>query len=149
MVDSREVEAGTAVRRRRECLACGQRFTTFERAVGSSLVVVKRSGEREPFARDKLMSGIQAACKNRPVAPDDVAALAAAIEEAGRREGMEISSHAIGIAVLEHLRGLDEVAYLRFASVYKGFEDAGDFAREAGMLAGLLTKRTAPKRHGG
>lgn len=149
VVDSREVESGAAVRRRRECLACGYRFTTLERSIGAGLLVVKRSGEREPFEREKLVAGLQSACKNRPVDAEQIAELAAAVEDDVRQIGVEVSSEAIGVAVLDRLRELDAVAYLRFASVYKGFEDAGDFAREAGLLAGQLTKRTAPKRHGG
>lgn len=144
VVDSREVDDGGAVRRRRECLACGFRFTTFERSPVVSLLVVKRSGAREPFDRAKLIAGIQAACKNRPVDADDVGALVDAVAEAARQDGAEVASQKIGVAVLDRLRELDDVAYLRFASVYKGFEDAGDFAREVG----LLTKRTAPKQHG-
>ncbi|MCU1489536.1 MAG: transcriptional regulator NrdR [Acidimicrobiaceae bacterium] len=144
VVDSREVEDGTAVRRRRECLACGARFTTFERSAGPALFVVKRSGQREPFDRDKIVAGVLSACKNRPVESEQVEELVSQVEEACRRAGPEVSSQAVGVAVLEHLRELDEVAYLRFASVYKDFADAGDFAREAG----LLTKQTAPKRHG-
>lgn len=140
-MDSREVEDGAGVRRRRECLACGTRFTTFERPVLSGLQVVKRSGVREPFDRSKLVSGLQAACKNRPVSPLQVTALVDALEEDARQGGSEVTSQELGVGVLDRLRELDDVAYLRFASVYKGFEDAGDFAREAG----LLTKRTAPK----
>lgn len=123
---------------------CGQRFTTFERAGGSTLVVVKRSGQREPFDREKVVAGVLAACKNRPVDEAQVERLAGEVEEIAKAGGSEVGSQQLGVAVLDRLRELDHVAYLRFASVYKGFEDAGDFAREAG----LLTKRTAPKRHG-
>lgn len=143
VVDSREVEQGAAIRRRRECLHCGFRFTTFERLSRAVLFVEKRSGEREPFRREKVVAGVQAACKNRPVDDAAIAALAADIEERFLADGPEVSSQRIGLAVLDELRGLDDVAYLRFASVYKGFEDADDFAREAG----LLTKQTAPKQH--
>lgn len=143
VVDSREVEQGAAVRRRRECLRCGFRFTTFERFSGAVLFVEKRSGEREPFRREKIVSGVLAACKNRPV--DDVAVeqLARDVEEELLQSGSEVTSQQVGKAVLDRLRELDDVAYLRFASVYKGFEGADDFAREAG----LLTKQTAPKQH--
>lgn len=144
VVDSREVEHGAAIRRRRECLACGFRFTTFERLGGTALLVAKRSGQRELFDRDKVAAGVRAACKNRPVSSVQVDALADAVEDLARRSGSEITSQQLGLAVLDHLRELDDVAYLRFASVYKGFEDAGDFEREAG----LLTKQTAPKHHG-
>ncbi len=144
MIDSREVEHGQAIRRRRECLACGYRYTTFERAIASPvLFVIKRSGDREPFDREKVLSGVRAACKNRPIEADTLEALVSDIEEHFRGLGGEVTSQQLGIAVLDALQELDDVSYLRFASVYKGFEDAGDFAREAG----LLTKRTAPKSH--
>lgn len=143
VVDSREVERSSAVRRRRECLSCGYRFTTFERLSGSVLFVTKRSGQREAFTRDKVVAGVVAACKNRPVDASRVAQLALDVESQLRAHGPEVTSEQVGIAVLDHLGELDDVAYLRFASVYKGFEDAGDFEREVG----LLTKRTAPKLH--
>ena len=142
VVDSRLADDGAAIRRRRECLSCGRRFTTFERIEEVALVVVKRSGHRAPFERAKIVGGLRAAAKNRPVSDDQLEALAAEIEEALRLEGPELTSQQIGLAVLERLRALDDVAYLRFASVYKGFEDVGDFEREVG----LLTKSTEPKR---
>jgi transcriptional repressor NrdR len=145
VVDSREVDRGAAVRRRRECLACGRRFTTFERFDESVLWVVKRSGQREPFERAKVVQGVRAATKNRPVGLSDMEALAESVEATLRAAGPEVASQQIGVAVLDGLRDLDEVAYLRFASVYKGFEEVGDFQREAG----LLSKRTAPKRSAG
>ncbi len=104
--------------------------------------VHKRSGQREPFDRTKLVDGVRAATKNRPVTEEQLEALAQDVEDALRGVGNEVNSQQIGVAVLERLRDLDEVAYLRFASVYKGFEDVGDFQREVG----LLTKTTAPKR---
>lgn len=143
VVDSREVEHGDAVRRRRECLRCGFRFTTFERFSGAVLFVVKRSGEREPFRREKLITGVRAACKNRPVDDQAVGALAREVEEILLQSGPEVTTQQVGVTVLDYLRELDDVAYLRFASVYKGFEAADDFAREVG----LLTKETAPKQH--
>lgn len=143
VVDSRLTDEGAAIRRRRECLGCGRRFTTFERVDEQPLWVVKRSGQREPFDRSKLIAGVQAACKNRPVTPEMLQELAQRVEEALRGVSPEPTSQQVGVAVLDQLKTLDDVAYLRFASVYKGFEDAGDFAREAG----LLTKRTAPKQH--
>ncbi|MBW3667995.1 MAG: transcriptional regulator NrdR [Actinobacteria bacterium] len=144
VVDSRLAEDGAAIRRRRECLNCSRRFTTFERIEDVPLVVVKRSGHRAPFDRTKIVAGLRAATKNRPVSDDQLEALAAEVEESLRLEGPELTSQQIGLAVLERLRALDHVAYLRFASVYKGFEDAGDFEREVG----LLTKSTEPKRPG-
>lgn len=143
VVDSRLAEDGAAIRRRRECLNCSRRFTTFERIEDVPLVV-KRSGHRAPFDRIKIVAGLRAATKNRPVSDDQLEALAAEVEESLRLEGPELTSQQIGLAVLERLRALDHVAYLRFASVYKGFEDAGDFEREVG----LLTKSTEPKRPG-
>ena len=135
VVDSRLADDGAAIRRRRECLACGRRFTTFERLEEAPLVVVKRSGDRQPFRRAKVVAGVLAAAKNRPVSEDDIDALAAELEEAIRSRGGEAKSEEIGHAVLEWLRAHDEVAYLRFASVYKGFTDVGDFEREAGLLS--------------
>ncbi len=142
MVDSRLAEEGAAIRRRRECLVCGRRFTTFERVEELPLWVVKRSGLREPFDRAKVIAGVKAACKNRPVSEEAMQSLAQRVEEVLRDRGAELTSQQIGVAVLEQLKALDEVAYVRFASVYKGFEDLGDFEREVG----LLTKTTAPKR---
>ncbi|MDQ1428153.1 MAG: transcriptional repressor NrdR [Acidimicrobiaceae bacterium] len=107
------------------------------------LVVVKRSGQRQPFDRGKVVAGVRAAAKNRPIATAAMEALAAEVEEQIRLEGPEVSTQQVGRAVLDRLRGLDDVAYLRFASVYKGFADVEDFEREVG----LLTKSTQPKRH--
>ena len=144
VVDSRLAEDGVAIRRRRECTACGGRFTTYERLEEAPLWVMKRGGQREPFDRAKVVAGVRSATKNRPVTEDQLDALAQDVEDALRGLGAEVSSQQIGVAVLERLQDLDEVAYLRFASVYKGFEDVGDFQREVG----LLTKTTAPKRKG-
>jgi transcriptional repressor NrdR len=144
VIDSRAFDDGTAIRRRRECLGCGRRFTTFERLEETPVIVIKRSGQREPFNRDKIVAGLRSAAKNRPLSPDDLSTVATAIEEQLRLSGGgDIPSERIGLAVLERLRELDPVAYLRFASVYKEFDDVADFEREAG----LLTKATAPKRH--
>lgn len=142
VVDSRVADDGAAIRRRRECLTCGRRFTTYERIEEVPLAVVKRSGEAQPFDRAKVVAGIRAACKNRPVTVEAMEALAAEVEERMRMEGGEVKSEQVGLAVLDLLRHLDDVAYVRFASVYKGFEDVGDFTREVG----LLQKQTEPKR---
>jgi transcriptional repressor NrdR len=142
VVDSRLAEEGVVIRRRRECLSCGRRFTTYERLEEAPLWVAKRAGQKEPFDRAKLVSGVRAATKNRPVTEEQLEDLAQQVEEALRGEGAEVTSQQIGVAVLERLRALDDVAYLRFASVYKGFADIGDFQREVG----LLTKTTEPKR---
>lgn len=141
VIDSREIEDGAAVRRRRECLVCGFRFTTFERSSSPVLFIEKRSGDREPFSREKVVNGVRSACKNRPVDERDIEELANEVESSLLPIGPSVPSHRVGIAVLDRLRDLDEVAYLRFASVYKDFEDARDFAREAD----LLNKQTAPK----
>ena len=135
VVDSRLADEGIAIRRRRECLGCGRRFTTFERIEEVGLVVVKRSGTREPFRRAKVVAGVRAAAKNRPVSAEQLEDLAAEVEELLRLEGSEVSSARVGAIVLDRLRTLDEVAYVRFASVYKGFEDPGDFEREVLALA--------------
>jgi len=141
-VDSRLAEDGVAIRRRRECLSCNRRFTTYERLEQAPLWVVKRGGQREPFDRAKVVAGVRAATKNRPIGEEQLDEIAQHVEETLRGEGAEVASQQIGLAVLECLRGVDDVAYLRFASVYKGFEDIGDFQREVG----LLTKTTEPKR---
>jgi transcriptional repressor NrdR len=135
-------EDGVAIRRRRECLSCSRRFTTYERLEEAPLWVVKRAGEREPFDRAKVVAGVRSATKNRPVGEDELDEIAQQVEESLRGQGAEVTSQQIGVAVLDRLRQVDEVAYLRFASVYKGFEDIGDFQREVG----LLTKTTEPKR---
>jgi transcriptional repressor NrdR len=142
VVDSRLADDGAAIRRRRECLACGRRFTTYERLEEVPVVVVKRSGAREPFDRQKLAAGIGRAVTNRPIEDGAVDVIAAEIEEQAREEGPEVASERLGVAVLERLRLLDDVAYLRFASVYKEFENLDDFEREVGELQ----KTTAPKR---
>lgn len=142
VIDSRSVDGGRAIRRRRSCLACENRFTTFERIEAVDLVVVKRSGDRVLFDAERIMAGVRAAGKNRPVSDADLAGVAVGVEEAIRAEGLGVvTTERIGIEVLERLRELDQVAYLRFASVYKEFSDASDFAREVR----LLTKETEPK----
>ena len=135
VVDSRLADDGAAIRRRRECLGCGRRFTTFERIEESVLVVVKRNGSRQPFHRSKIVAGMRSAAKNRPLDPERLEAVAAQIEESLRMEGPEVTSARIGALVLARLRALDEVAYVRFASVYKGFADPGDFEREIDLLS--------------
>jgi transcriptional repressor NrdR len=144
VVDSREVEQGSAIRRRRECLSCARRFTTYERASGAIVVVLKRSGQREPFERRKVVAGVRAACKNRPVDGAAIEALASDVEEVVRSSGSEVTSESVGLAVLERLRLLDDVASVRFASVYKGFEDVGDFTRELGLLRDSGREDAAP-----
>jgi transcriptional repressor NrdR len=136
VVDSRGAEDGSVIRRRRECVACGRRVTTFERYEEAPLLVVKRSGRREPFDRDKIVRGLVSASKGRPLRPEQFVELSLAVEESARLEGTEVSSEWVGRAVLERLQPLDPVACLRFASVYKDFDDVSDFAREAVLLQG-------------
>ncbi|MCF4006480.1 transcriptional regulator NrdR [Corynebacterium uropygiale] len=132
VIDSRVVDGGTTIRRRRECSRCGGRFTTVEKAV---LLVVKRNGVTEPFSRDKLITGVRRACQGRDVSDDSLKRLAAEVEEAVRRKGSsQVPTNEIGLAILEPLRRLDEVAYLRFASVYKSFESAEDFESEIRLM---------------
>lgn len=142
VVDSRTADDDAAIRRRRQCLSCGNRFTTYERLEELALVVVKRSGDPMPFDRGRIMSGVEASAKGRPISTEQLQALALGVEDEARLQGGEVSTEQIGLAVLERLRELDEVAYVRFASVYKGFDDPGDFEREIGLL-----KATAPKPH--
>ncbi|ANS27711.1 transcriptional regulator NrdR [Rhodococcus opacus] len=128
VVDSREADEGQAIRRRRSCPECGRRFTTVETAV---LSVVKRSGVTEPFSREKVVRGVRRACQGRQVDNDALNLLAQQVEDAVRASGSaEIPSNEVGLAILGPLRDLDEVAYLRFASVYRSFSSAEDFARE-------------------
>jgi transcriptional repressor NrdR len=134
VVDSRPAERGDAIRRRRQCLSCGRRFTTYERVEQLALVVVKRDGTTEPWDREKMVSGIRKALVNRPVTDEQFAALVARIEERLRRKGPEITSQRIGLEVLANLQRLDQVAYVRFASVYKDFQEIGDFEREFGLM---------------
>jgi transcriptional repressor NrdR len=141
VLDSRSAEEGAAVRRRRECSKCETRFTTYERIDELPLYVLKRSGDKEPFERAKIVSGLEAATKGRPVTPEQLAELAVQVEDAMRLTGGDVTSAQVGQAVLTRLRKLDEVAYLRFASVYKEFDDTSDFRREITMLE----KRTAAK----
>ena len=132
VIDSRTADDGTAIRRRRSCPECGRRFTTQETVI---LMVAKRSGVTEPFNRDKIIRGVQRACQGRPVSEDKLAILAQQVEETIRARGLaEVPSHEVGLAILGPLRELDEVAYLRFASVYRGFESVADFEDEIAAL---------------
>lgn len=125
VIDSRTSDDGLSIRRRRQCPECGRRFSTTETA---SLTVIKRSGVVEPFSREKVMSGVRKACQGRPVTDSDLALLAQQVEESVRATGVaQLDANDIGLAVLPHLRELDEIAYLRFASVYQAFETLEDF----------------------
>ncbi|MEH1164578.1 transcriptional regulator NrdR [Micromonospora sp. CPCC 205539] len=139
VVDSREADDGQLIRRRRSCPECGKRFTTVEEAV---LAVVKRSGVTEPFSRTKIIGGVRKACQGRPVDEDSIALLAQKVEETVRAKGAaEIPSHDVGLAILGPLQGLDEVAYLRFASVYRSFDSLADFEQEIETLRAAARAR--------
>ncbi|MCZ7439040.1 transcriptional regulator NrdR [Micromonospora sp. WMMC241] len=139
VVDSREADDGQLIRRRRSCPECGKRFTTVEEAV---LAVVKRSGVTEPFSRTKIIGGVRKACQGRPVDDDSIALLAQKVEETVRAKGAaEIPSHDVGLAILGPLRDLDEVAYLRFASVYRSFDSLADFEQEIETLRAAARAR--------
>ena len=134
VIDSRPVEGGRAIRRRRQCDTCSHRFTSYER-LEPRLMVLKRSGLVEPFSTTKLASGISAAFADRPVSGSAIEAVVAEVEEAVRESGAhQVSSEDVGHQVLERLKTMDEVAYLRFASVYKEFRDAADFEKEMAEL---------------
>lgn len=139
VVDSRTSDDGSSIRRRRQCPECGRRFTTVET---TSLSVVKRSGVVEPFSRDKVVAGVRKACQGRGVSDDSLALLAQRVEESVRASGVaEIDAHGVGLAILGPLRELDEVAYLRFASVYQDFNSLNDFEAAIEALRGDATRR--------
>jgi transcriptional repressor NrdR len=143
VVDSRLSDAGAAIRRRRECLSCKRRYTTFERVEELGLTVVKRDGSKEPYDREKVVSGLAKALTNRPVTEAQVQNVASRIEERLRRKGPVVTTQEVGLEVLSMLAKLDQVAYMRFASVYKDFQEITDFEKELGIL---LQKREPAKR---
>jgi transcriptional repressor NrdR len=132
--DSRPSEDGTSIRRRRQCEDCGARFTTFERVQLRDLTVVKKTGEREPFERAKLERSIAIACRKRDVPPERIDRLVTSIQRQLETRGDEVSASQIGEAVMDGLKAIDHVAYIRFASVYKDFSEPGDFAEIAGAV---------------
>ena len=145
VVDSREADDGQLIRRRRSCPECGKRFTTVEEAV---LAVVKRSGVTEPFSRGKIVGGVRKACQGRPVDEDSIALLAQRVEETVRAKGAaEVPSHEVGLAILGPLRELDQVAYLRFASVYKSFDSLDEFEKEIAALREASVAREGGPHH--
>ena len=145
VVDSREADDGQLIRRRRSCPECGKRFTTVEEAV---LAIVKRNGVTEPFSRTKVMTGVRKACQGRPVDEDSIALLAQRVEESIRAKGAaEVPSHDVGLAILGPLRDLDQVAYLRFASVYKSFDSLDEFEKEIRALRDAAASRETAVRH--
>ena len=137
VIDSREAEEGAAIRRRRSCVQCSHRFTTYERLEEAPLMVIKAGGGRQPFDRTKIIAGVSAASKGRPVTRAQIQFLAEAVEDQVRIHPGDLTSAVIGHAVLDGLRALDEVVYLRFASVYKAFDGASDFQRELVLLEKL------------
>ncbi len=146
VVDSRPAEGGGALRRRRACPACGRRFTTFERSEALALRVIKRDGQKEPYDRSKVTGGVRKAIKNRPVTDAQVERLADAVEERLRRRGPDVTTQDVGVEVLRQLQKLDDVAYLRFASVYKDFQEITDFERELGLLLQKREPKGARRR---
>lgn len=140
VVDSRVAEDGAAIRRRRQCLTCSQRFTTFERVDHAPLTVVKSSGDVVPFERAKVVAGLAAATKGRNVSTEELERMATRVEDVVRLNGSEVSTAVVGLTVLDELRLVDDVSYLRFASVYKHFDAAADFHRELELM-----EKTAPR----
>lgn len=132
VIDSRSSDAGRIIRRRRQCLACSRRFTTYEKAGGSfKLSVIKKDNSRVPYDRDKIIAGLQKACYKREISAEQIQQIADKVEEdIFRNFDKEVSSAFIGEGVMKHLRGVDKVAYIRFASVYKDFKDAGELIEE-------------------
>ncbi len=136
VIDSRLAEDGRAIRRRRECGKCSHRFTTFERQELSALIVVKRDGTREPYSRSKLERGIWLACTKRPVAQEQVDKMLGRLEEKWAANKKEVSSATVGQDVMKALKSIDQVAYIRFASVHREFKDVEEFKQELGKLFG-------------
>src|SRR5437762_9994670 len=142
--DSRPSEDGAAIRRRRQCEDCGARFTTFERVQLRDLIVVKKLGEREPFVRDKLARSIAVACRKRDVGAERIDRLVSSIQRQLETRGDEVTTTQIGEAVMDGLKAIDHVAYIRFASVYKDFSEPGDFAEIAGAVGEDEESSAAP-----
>ena len=139
VTDSRETSEGTAIRRRRECITCGRRFTTYENIEKTPLMVIKKDDRREPFSREKILNGLVKACEKRPISIEKLAKIANDIEiELQKKFEQELESHYVGELVMEKLSQLDDVAYVRFASVYRQFKDINQFMKE---LRGVFNKR--------
>ena len=135
MIDSRTSREGATIRRRRECLSCGHRFTTYEEIENEAITVVKRDDRREPFSREKLLGSLKIACQKRPISPETLEEIVDRItQEIGDNYDREVPSMAIGERVMEALRALDQVAYVRFASVYRRFEEPTEFVQEVKRL---------------
>jgi transcriptional repressor NrdR len=137
VVDSRSSQGGAAIRRRRECLECGERFTTYEYVEAFSLIIIKRDGRREPYDRSKLYTGVQIACTRRSISSEQIDELIRTVETRLQNLGKrEVPSTEVGEIVMEELRRLDQVAYVRFASVYRDFKTADEFREELDRLSG-------------
>ena len=146
VIDSRSSQDGLAIRRRRECVSCGRRFTTYERPEETTIKVVKKDGSRVPFERDKIKSGLERACWKRPISSRQIEATTTAIEnEIYQQFESEVQSRQVGELVMRYLRGLDEVAFVRFASVYRQFNDVYDFFEELRPLLEDETKHQPPR----
>ncbi len=147
VIDSRSTKEGRAIRRRRECIGCGNRFTTYEYVENASVVVVKRDGKREPFSREKIVAGISRSCEKRPISLNQIEEIVERIEgEIQKRAPGEIPSREIGERVMEELQKLDEVAYVRFASVYRHFKDVNEFLDEIQGLVQGDDKPAGPRK---
>ena len=143
MIDSRISRDGVAIRRRRECIPCGHRFTTYETIEPADLVVIKRNGSREPFDREKLLRGLSKACEKRPVGGEELEAAADEIISELEKEGSrEIPTKLLGIKVMDKLHSIDQVAYVRYASVYRQFQDVGEFIEEINSMNRRVPRST-------
>lgn len=144
VVDSRTIQDHRAIRRRRECLKCGKRFTTYEYIEEPSLLVIKRDGRRQPFDRQKILAGLVKACEKRPISMDQMEDIVMQVERAVQKKTLrEVTSTRIGELIMERLKHLDEIAYVRFASVYRQFKDVEQFMSE---LKGIFNKQKKPVR---
>jgi len=145
VLDSRASQDGSTIRRRRECLGCNRRFTTYERIEATTLKVIKKDGSREPFDRTKIKRGLEKACWKRPISDEQIEAVVTAVENALEANlDAEVESRKVGEVVMQHLRELDEVAYVRFASVYRQFKDVRDFVEELRPMLAEQRKSTPP-----
>jgi transcriptional repressor NrdR len=148
VVDSRESKEGDSIRRRRECLNCGRRFTSYERIDEIPYMVVKKDGRREPYDRNKIMGGLRRACEKRPISVAQLEAIADQIERSVQESGeREVNTSEIGKIIMRRLKALDKVAYVRFASVYLEFEDVSEFMSELKNLVQSRVERPKPKKH--
>jgi transcriptional repressor NrdR len=142
VVDSRATQEESAIRRRRECLQCGKRFTTYEYVEDVSLMVIKKDGRREPFDRKKILSGVMKACEKRPISIEQMEEIVTQVERAmGKKPDREVSSARLGELIMEKLKAIDDVAYVRFASVYRQFRDVGQFMEELKLVLNKEKRR--------